>query len=271
VERSKSVDVTLWYERLKKVYDKLPQRDVTNRTSLDGVLLRIEPLTQGELGLMYARGEGGIAIEDLALPWGMAVLEAGEMDEYSKVVMLSLIGWHLYTDAVRRRTEYIGRQTFNVPMRLIFEEANKVIGGVESGGNHSERPYVSSIFPTMFRDARKYLIYLTAICQSPSDLLAGILSSCNNLFVGQLKNPRDIEVILPGIARSAHGFQDIDYLHYLGRIPKKRFIAKLGQQEDQARIEPMLFEPCMVQAIEPTDDDIREHFRLFHAHDTRND
>lgn len=263
VERSKTVDVTMWYERLKEVYDRLPARDVTNRTSLDGVLLRIEPLTEGELGTMYARGEGSIAIEDLALPWGMAVLEAGEMDEYSKAVMLALIGWHLYTDAVRRRTEYIGRQDLNCPMRLIFEEANKVIGGIESGGDHSERPYVSSIFPTMFRDARKYRIYLTAICQSPSDLLPGILSSCNNLLVGQLKNPRDAEVILPAIARSAHGFQDVDYLHSLSRIPQRLFIARLGQQTDVARIEPMLFEPCMVQAIEPTDADIREYHRFF--------
>ncbi len=76
VERSKAVDITLWYERLRALQSRFSQRD-PSYASIEGVLLRLAPFTQGRLARMYGRGEGSIPIEDLALPWGLAVLEGG--------------------------------------------------------------------------------------------------------------------------------------------------------------------------------------------------
>ncbi|MEP7356617.1 MAG: serine-rich protein, partial [Anaerolineales bacterium] len=102
VHRSKQVDVNKLYDILKGYLERV--RDLASRQSLEGVLLRVEPFTQGELALMYGGGDGSIAVEDLGLlgpepnpadRWGLCILEGGaEMDDYSKAVILSLVAWH---------------------------------------------------------------------------------------------------------------------------------------------------------------------------------
>lgn len=258
VERSKGVDMTMWYSALQAIYNRLPVRDVTNRTALDGILLRLEPFTTGRLAAMYGRGEGAIPIADLALPWGIAVLEGGEMDEYSKAVLLGLLAWHLYTDAVVRRRQGLGGAP-QPPMTILFEEGNKVIGGV-SLATESERPMSTEIFQNMFRDAGKYNIFLGIIAQSPAELPPGILSSCNNLMIGQLKNPRDRDVVLPAIGRSEKGYYYVDYANFIGRIPVGTMICKLGLASDVAQIEPLLIHPTRVDVPEPTDEEIYRTF-----------
>ena len=177
------------------------------------------------------------------------------MDEYAKAVILGLIAWHLYTDAVVRREEHIGDPASNVPMHILFEEANKVLGGV-GGEEDARRATTSEIFQNMFRDARKYRIWLSVIVQSPAQLAPGILSSCNNLMVGQLKNDLDRKAVLAALARMVTGFHDQDYIRFLGRMAVAQMILKLGVSQRPRDLEPMLIRPLMVQAPEPTNDEI---------------
>ena len=259
VHRSKAVDIADWYERLVKLYESIPPRNTTDRTSLEGVLLRLEPLTYGEMGELYGKGEGAIAIEDVALPWGLCVFEGGaELDEYSKAALLSLMAWFLYTDAVRRRRESIGQQVFT-RMQIFFEEANKVLCGVDVGAtsdDQSGRAQTTQLFQNMWRDGRKYGIFLHPIVQTPSELPAGILSSCNNAFIGQLKRPQDRDVAVAHIARSEKGFVDEHYRRFISRLPVARMLVKLGYSRDIRRMEPMLVEPLKVPALEPSDEEI---------------
>ncbi|MEA3342236.1 MAG: ATP-binding protein, partial [Chloroflexota bacterium] len=114
VHRSKAVDLVMWYEELLKIFSNLRQ-GTPDHTSLEGVLLRVEPFAEGEMERMYGRGEGSIALEELGMlgpsddPWGISILEGGaEMDDFTKSVIFSLAGWHLYHDAVVRRRHNIG-------------------------------------------------------------------------------------------------------------------------------------------------------------------
>ncbi|HUW11755.1 MAG TPA: ATP-binding protein, partial [Anaerolineae bacterium] len=99
VLRSMAVDLSMLYGSLQRQFQKL-RPGSPDHTSMQGLLLRLEAFTQGEMARMYGRGEGCIAIEDLSLPWGITILEGGRLsDEYAKAVILGLITWHLYTDA----------------------------------------------------------------------------------------------------------------------------------------------------------------------------
>ncbi len=259
VQRSQAVDLVMLYERLQAQFDKL-KPGTPDHTSMQGLLLRLEAFTQGQMARMYGKGEGSIAIEDFSLPWGLTVLEGGRMsDEYGKAVILGLIAWHLYTDALIRREESIADPARNTPMHIVFEEANKVLGGV--GGEEDPRQgSTSEIFQNMFRDARKYAIWLSVIVQSPAQLAPGILSSCNNLVVGQLKNEMDRKAVLTALARMASGFHDQDYVRFLGRMAVAQMVLKLGVSQRSQDLEPMLIRPLMVDAPEPTNDDIARSF-----------
>ena len=259
VHRSKAVDVTMWYGKLKEYHDRLSPRDVTNRTALEGVLLRMEPFTYGEMAAMYGRGEGAVAIEDLGLPYGAVILEGGEMDEYAKAVILGLMAWHLYTDAVVRRRRSIGKRQTVPPTLILFEEGNKIITGVVSS-SQEQRPYQTAIFENMFRDAGKYHIYLGVISQSPSQLPGGIFSSCNCLVVGQLKGKEDRDLVLAAMGKSEKGFWYVDYSNFVERMPQAMAVLKLGLSQDVREVEPMLFRPLIVRAAEPSDEEIRERF-----------
>jgi hypothetical protein len=274
VHRSKQVSIASLYARLKQHLDALIRSDQVARTSLEGILLRLEPFTHGELALMYGSSENTLAIEDLGLlgpepnpadRWGLCVLEGGaEMDDYGKAVVLSLAAWHLYNDSVVRRRDTIGG--FNRPLDIFFEEANKIlsgavntIGGDASGGT-SSRAAAIELWQQMWRDGRKYSIYLHPIVQTLSDLPPGIQSSCNNSFFGQMKNLADRDLAVGHLARSERGFTDEEYKRYMSRIPKALAIAKFGYSEDVADLEPMLARPLRVPGIEPTDVEIVERF-----------
>jgi hypothetical protein len=98
------------------------------------------------------------AIEDVSLPWGLTVFEGGaELDEYAKVALLSMMAWHLYTDAVRRRREELNSGGFKNWMQIFFEEANKVLGGVDGarGSDDTGGADTSTQFQNMWRDGCK--------------------------------------------------------------------------------------------------------------------
>ena len=175
IQRSKSASLSQWVTVLRSLLRKHAS-DINSRSSLQGILLRVEPLAEGEMGRMYGPGHNTLAIEDLGLlgseddPWGVAVIEGGaEMDEFSKSALLSVIASILYLDAVVRRREALSGERFP-PLQIFFEEANKVLSGVDIGAA-SDRDakmgnQTAQIFLNMWRDGRKYDIFLHVLAQT---------------------------------------------------------------------------------------------------------
>jgi hypothetical protein len=273
VYRSQNASLAKWIDLLRVEYEKTGSRDQASRSSLQGVLLRLEPLAEGEMQRMYGPGYDAVSLEDLGLlgpandSWGVTVIEGGaEMDEFSKSALLSLAASILYLDSVVRRRETLGGAHFP-PMQIFFEEANKVLTGIEQGAA-SDREGVGSdqtaqIFLDMWRDGRKYKCFLHVLAQTVSELPAGILSSCNNGFFGQTKNDKDRQAVLAHIARSTKGFINSEYDRFLARMPIGMAIAKLGYAEDMLQTEPYLVRPLMLSVHEPSDLEIQQHFQTF--------
>jgi hypothetical protein len=263
IERSKQVDLSMWYDLMEERRNLLSPKQIADLTAYDGILVRLQPFRYGELAGMYGRGEGSIAIEDLAYPYGVAVLEGGTMAEYAKSTVLGLIAWHLYNDSVFRFQESLG-QGLDHRMFLVFEEANKIISGISPASSQdAPMPVTCSIYSTMFRDAGKYGIYLGAIAQSPSDLPGEIVSSCNNILAGRLKLEDDRRLIVAALARIATGYQDADYVRHISRLEQRKFVCMLGLSTDRRDVEPMLAETIAVQCLVPSNQEVEEHFRAW--------
>lgn len=270
IHRSKRASLVQWVDILRALLRK-HAGDINSRSSLQGVLLRLEPLAEGEMRRMYGPGYDMLAIEEIGLlgsredPWGIAVIEGGsEMDEYAKSALLSLIASILYLDAVVRRREMLDGERFP-PLQIFFEEANKVLAGVDVGSASDRESRTSSqtsqIFLNMWRDGRKYDIYLHILAQTVSELPAGILSSCNNGFFGQTKDDRDRTALLAHLARSTKGFVNADYDRFLARMPVAMSVTKLGYTQEITAMEPYLIRPLMLQVREPSDREILDHYR----------
>ena len=149
-------------------------------------------------------------------------------------------------------------------MQIFFEEANKVLSGVEVG-SASDREGTSAsqtaqIFLDMWRDGRKYQCFLHVLAQTISELPAGILSSCNNGFFGQTKNDKDRQAVLAHIARNTKGFVNSEYDRFLARMPIGMAIAKLGYTSEMIQTEPYLVQPLMLSVHEPDDREIYQYF-----------
>ena len=266
--RSRQMDVSAWVDRLNFYKDKM-KNDQASRTSLEGVLLRLEQFSEGTMARQYGASASGMGVEDLGLmgnpeaPWGIVVIEGGaEMDEYSKAALLSLLASILYSDAVTRRRETLSGKHFP-PMQIFFEEANKVLTGVSGGAASDQGPGesgnpVSHLFQTMWRDGRKYNIFLHLMAQTVSELPSGILSSCANIFVFQTKDPKDRDVILPHLGRSEKGLVNTEYKRYLARIPRTYAITKFGYSDDVLWLEPVLVRPMILRCNEPSDEEITQ-------------
>ena len=135
-------------------------------------------------------------------------------------------------------------------MDIFFEEANKVLSGVSSGaGSNSDKE-------SMWRDGRKYGVFLHLLARTVSKIPQGIFSSCANLFAFQAKDAKDRDMILPHLGKSEKGMVNTEYKRYLARIPKTYAIVKLGYSADVYDIEPVLIQPAFIQCVEPSDDDI---------------
>jgi hypothetical protein len=266
IHRSKQVDMTDWYEVLAGYKPDLQRkRDYSSLTSLEGVLLRLDAFISGEMALMYGKGEGTIAIEDLGLlgpaddRWGIAILEGGaEMDEYAKATLLGLIAWHLYNDAVVRRRESVGGRGQKLPLMNIFwEEANKVLGGIAAGpsggSDDGGRHQTTALFQAMWRDGRKYGVFNHIVLQTVSEVAPGIFSSCNNIFAGQTKAIKDRDMVLAHLAKSEKGFTDEEYKRFISRMPRAMAICKLGFGWETFEMDAMLTRPIMLPGNEPTD------------------
>ena len=110
-------------------------------------------------------------------------------------------------------------------------------------------------FANMWRDSRKYGIWLHLVTQSPSLIPPGIMSSCNNLFSAQLKN-RDRDAVIAAFARSERASSMNPGGAFWPRFPSRAPVVKLGYQADRARLEPCYIEPLLLEAPEPSDEEI---------------
>ena len=276
VQRSKRAGLADWVANLRLLMDKVTRyRDANSRSSLQGVLLRLEPLAETEMQYMYGPGADTIAIEDLGLlgpkqdPWGVCVIEGGaEMEEFAKSALLALIASILYLDAVVRRRSALGGERSLPPMQIFFEEANKVLSGVQSDAasenqSQGQTNQTAHIFQTMWRDGRKYSIYLHVLAQTLSGLPPGILSSCNNAFFSQSKNDRDRQLVLAHLAKNNKGFVNADYDRFLGRMPIGMAVAKLGYATEMGALEPYLVQPLQLAGPEPSDAEIHNYFKFY--------
>ena len=256
--RSRQVGLGDLYRRIEQEVAAIPPRDI-RRSILEGINFRLEPLVQGEAGLQYAAGIGAIDINSIVPgDWGVAVLEGGAfLDDFSKAFLLGWAAWQLYTDAVVLRTRRSASQPAH--LQIFFEEANKMLAGLDNGGSGDDEGSGLSTadqFANMWRDSRKYGIWLHLVTQSPALIPPGIMSSCNNLFAAQLKNARDRDAVIAAFARSEKGFVDEPWRRFLASIPVARMVVKLGYQADRARLEPTYIEPLLLESPEPSDEEI---------------
>lgn len=225
------------------------------RTLLEGILFRLHPLVQGAAALQYQADPEGLDLNAIVPgDWGMAILEGGSfLDDFSKAFLLGWAAWHLYRDAVAQRLQRAASAPARV--QIVFEEANKILAGLQRTGEEGGAS-VAEQFEAMWRDSRKYGIWLHLLTQTPSAIPAGILSSCNNVFACQLKNPRDRDLIIAGLHRSEKGFVDETWRRFLASLPVGRCVAKLGYAFDRSAVEPAYIQPLLLDAPEPTDAEI---------------
>jgi DNA helicase HerA-like ATPase len=144
-------------------------------------------------------------------------------------------------------------------MQIVFEEANKILAGLDNaraGEDEGGGLSTADQFANMWRDSRKYGIWLHLITQSPALIPPGILASCNNLFVAQLKNAKDRDAAIAAFARSEKGFVDEPWRRFLASLPVARAVVKLGYQTDRARLEPCYIQPLLLNVREPSDIEI---------------
>ena len=255
VHRSRAVGLQELYAHLEETLAARGRKDMMLRTLLEGILFRLHPLVQGAAALQYQADPEGLDLNALVPgDWGVAILEGGSfLDDFSKAFLLGWAAWHLYRDAVAQRLQRAASAPARV--QIVFEEANKILAGLQRTGEEGGAS-VAEQFEAMWRDSRKYGIWLHLLTQTPSAIPAGILSSCNNVFACQLKNPRDRDLIIAGLHRSEKGFVDETWRRFLASLPVGRCVAKLGYAFDRSAVEPAYIQPLLLDAPEPTDAEI---------------
>jgi hypothetical protein len=229
---------------------------------LEGIVFRLNPLVQGAASAQFAPGADVIAVEDLGKPWGIAIIEGGMfLDDFGKAFLLGWIGWHLYTDMVARRVHEV--KDDEPLLQIFFEEANKIFSGADSGGGEEEGGGVtaSQRFGDMFRDARKYKARLHVITQAPHLLPDDIISSCNNLVVAFLKNPKDKDLVLSALARSEKGFRDEEWRRFVSDIPIGMAIGRFPYTTTRELQRAFLFRPLLLDVREPSDAEIGQKLK----------
>ena len=255
--RSRRVDVADLLFGVRQRVDGI--KDPHVKGYLQGISARLETMVQGRAATLYRKGDDVPDIcEIVPAHGGITVLEGGaQMDGTTKAFLLGWAGWQIFTDAVEAR---IARaETVDADLQLCFEEANKIF--VPHGGSAQHQDSVqgestSEQWEAMWRDSRKYGIYLHCVAQNPSALPPGIVSSSNNTMITQLKNQRDIDAMMSHLHRSAKGYQDEEWRRYIASIPRAEVVCKLAYTFNRRLLEPFRMQPLILDIPEPTDDEI---------------
>ncbi|GIV64844.1 MAG: hypothetical protein KatS3mg046_104 [Bellilinea sp.] len=259
VERSKAVGLGDLYAEIESEYDLLNPRDQVGRGVLEGILWRLKSLVRGAPAAQFQPGADTVPVEDLGRPNGVVVLEGGKfLDNFAKAWLLGWAGWLIYSDMVARRERQINRG--EADLFMVFEEANIIFTGLEGGDSSEGRsaPTVGEQYSNMFRDSRKYGAFFGVVTQSPSLIPQGIISSCNNLVVGFLKNPKDKDIVLSALARSEKGFVDEPWRRFLADEHIGMVIGRFPYAHSRELQLPILFRPLILDVPEPTDEEIAQ-------------
>ncbi len=256
VLRSSRVGLSDLYRQVETKLRDVPPRDTMLQGVLEGILYRLNPLVQGAASRLFASGTDVVPVEDMARPWGVLVVEGGSfLDDFGKAFLLGWLGWHLYTDMMARRVRHLSAPDEPL-LQIFFEEANKIFGGIEQDSSDTEGISAAQRFGDMFRDARKYGVRLHIITQAPSLIPPDIVSSCNNLSIAFLKQPKDKDIVLSALARSEKGFRDEEWRRFLSDMGIGMAIGRFPYDEDRARQRPILYRPLMLDVPEPDDEEI---------------
>jgi hypothetical protein len=251
VYRSSKCGLADLYKVIEGKLAKVPPRDQMLTGVLEGILFRMNPLVQGAASTQFAPGPDCIPVEDFSKPWGVTIIEGGMfLDEFGKAFLLGWTGWHLYMDMVSRRVHEVN--TGEPLLQIFYEEANKIFVQ-DSGGEDSGGMSASQRFSDMFRDARKYKARLHVVTQAPSLIAQDIMSSCNNMVIGFIKQPKDKDLVLSALARSEKGFRDEEWRRFVDDIPIGMAIGRFPYTTRRELQRPMLFRPLMLDVPEPTD------------------
>ena len=267
VHRSRVVGLQELYRQIEETLQIVSRKDLVLRTVLEGIQFRLHPLVQGAASLQYRATPDSPDINEIVPgDWGIAVLEGGAfLDDFSKAFLLGWAAWHLYHDAVALRLQRAVSEPAHV--QIVFEEANKILAGLQAGGAEGGQS-VAEQFEAMWRDSRKYGIWLHLVTQTPSAIPPGILSSCNNVFAAQLTNPRDRDLIIAALHRSEKGFVDETWRRFLASLPVARSVVKLGYAFERGDMEPACVQPLLLDVPEPTDDEIAARLGAVDLHMT---
>ncbi|MCY4522432.1 MAG: serine-rich protein [Caldilineaceae bacterium] len=257
VLRSRAVGFGTLVNHIDNRIENLKPNDI-RRNMLEGIRERLSTFVEGAAEAQYAAGPDAIDITEIVPgDWGVAILEGGAfLDDFSKAFLLAWASFQIYTDTMVQRLQR-GR-TEPARIQIVFEEANKMLGGTVSSKNEEGGATVAERFEAMWRDSRKYGIWLHLLTQTPSAIPPGIMSSCNNLFVSQLKNAKDRDLITASLHRSEKSLTDEQFRKFISRVPVARAIVKLGYSDVPSEVEPAYIRPWMLEAAEPTDPDIEQ-------------
>jgi len=255
VHRSSVVGLTDLYAEVEQKLDAVPPRDTMLTGVLEGILFRLNPLVQGSAAAQYAPGRDTIPVEDLSKPWGITIIEGGMfLDDFGKAFLLGWTGWHLYMDMVARRVHEV--DTREPLLQIFYEEANKIFVQSTEGEDETGGVSATQRFADMFRDARKYRARLHVVTQAPHLIATDIISSCSNLVVGFLKQPKDKDLVLSAFARSEKGFRDEEWRRFVDDIPIGMAIGRFPYTTSREKQRPILFRPLMLDVPEPSDEEI---------------
>ena len=255
VLRSRAVGFGTLVNHIDNRIENLRPNDI-RRNMLEGIRERLSTFVEGAAEAQYAAGPDAIDITEIVPgDWGVAILEGGAfLDDFSKAFLLAWASFQIYTDTMVQRLQR-GR-TEPARIQIVFEEANKMLGGTVSSKNEEGGATVAERFEAMWRDSRKYGIWLHLLTQTPSAIPPGIMSSCNNLFVSQLKNAKDRDLITASLHRSEKSLTDEQFRKFISRVPVARAIVKLGYSDVPSEVEPAYIRPWMLDVAEPSDPDI---------------
>lgn len=258
VERSRSVGLQELFHEVEMQYESLPPRDQVGRGVLEGILWRLKSLVHGAPSAQFAPGKDALPIEDLGRPDGVVILEGGKfLDNFAKAWLLGWAGWLIYSDMVVRRERQLNQG--EADLFMVFEEANIIFSGMDGGDPQARLgPTMSEQYGNMFRDARKYGAFFGVITQSPSLIPEGIRSSCNNLVVGYLSDPKDKDVVLSAIARSEKGFVDEPWRRFIADEHIGMVIGRFPYVYNRESQLPFLFHPLILDVPEPSDNEIAQ-------------
>jgi hypothetical protein len=256
VQRSQGIGLADLYQEIEAKLKSVPPRDTMLTGVLEGILFRMNPLVQGAATLQFSPGRDCVPVEDLGKPSGITIIEGGMfLDEFGKAFLLGWVGWHTYMDRVATRVHDV--HMTDPMLHIVYEEANKIFGQPQKGSSEDgASSEVSDQYGAQFRDARKYGVRFSVVAQAPSLIAPDIISSCSNLVINYLKNPKDKDLVLSALARSEKGFRDEEWRRFVDDMSIGMAIGRFPYVTSRRLQRPVLFRPLMLEVPEPTDDEI---------------